>query len=142
MRKPSQHTYDYRLSHRAPEKGRSYDEDYARMLWLTYLWKREQRVLDGVLKTYLPSHAIRYLDFACGTGRIAQYLDPRVAKVIAVDISESMLALARQKLPAATILNVDLTHNDILGDALFDMITAFRFFPNAQHALRTAVSST
>jgi len=47
-----------------------------------------------------------------------------------------MLEIARERVPGAEIVEADLTRDDVLGDATFDLITAFRFFPNAQPDLR------
>jgi predicted TPR repeat methyltransferase len=47
-----------------------------------------------------------------------------------------MLEVARSKSHHAEIIEADLTRADALGDRQFDLITAFRFFPNAQNSLR------
>ena len=60
-----------------------------------------------------------------------------VAEVVGVDVSESMLAVAREKLPSAKFVHADLTRErPELGD--FDLVTSFRFLGNAEPALRTA----
>jgi predicted TPR repeat methyltransferase len=79
-----------------------------------------------------------YLDFACGTGRIVAYMAARVSHAVGVDVSGSMLAEARDHAPSAEIHQADLTTQDMLEDRRFDLITAFRFFPNAEPALRAA----
>src|SRR5919109_4829193 len=43
------------------------------------------------------------IDAACGTGRHAAYLLERAHSVVAIDSSESMLAKARERVPAADI---------------------------------------
>jgi SAM-dependent methyltransferase len=48
------------------------------------------------------------LDAACGTGRYSAYLARRGHKVIGVDQLESMLAIAREKLPSATFQQGEL----------------------------------
>ena len=72
----------------------------------------------------------RYLDFACGTGRITSLVSPFAGESIGVDVSESMLQAARLKCPAVRFIKADVTQERVdLG--LFDLITAFRFFGNA-----------
>lgn len=131
--------YDYRMSHKAPEKGLSYDDGFRTMPWRRYVWQHEQRVLDYVLRKYFVKKPIRHMDFACGTGRILKYLVGRIETSTGVDVSESMLEVARGKVTSAQIIKADLTETDVLGDRSFNLITAFRFFPNAQHVLRKQV---
>jgi len=132
----SHRSFDYRQSHLDPDKGSGYDRRYREIPWRRYLWSREQTALGHVLAEYFDDRPIRYLDFACGTGRIMQFLQSRVSSCTGVDLSDTMLQLCRAKLPAAEIIAADLTENDILADRRFDLITAFRFFTNAQPDLR------
>lgn len=48
----------------------------------------------------------RLFEFACGTGTTALYHAPKVASVLATDISDEMLAIAREKLAASDLKNV------------------------------------
>ncbi len=41
--------------------------------------------------------------------------------------------------PDVTFIEADLTQNDILENRQFDLITTFRFFPNAESELRDQV---
>ncbi len=100
------------------------------------MWGLEQAALDDVLQRDFGGRAIRALDFACGTGRIAAFLEQRQAIGACVDLSPAMLAHARQKICRFELIEADLTRDDVLGDRSFDLITAFRFFPNAQPELR------
>ncbi len=127
---------DYRYSHTCINKGHQYDNHFTCFKWRKHLWECEQHALDDVLKKHLPSRPIRYLDFACGTGRILQFMKARVDSCTGVDISESMLKVCREKLPGEEIIQADITRNDVLNERIFDLITAFRFFPNAQNSLR------
>ena len=47
-----------------------------------------------------------------------------------------MLEVARKRLNKTEIIEADITKDDILGNRKFNLITAFRFFPNAQPQLR------
>jgi len=126
--------YDYRLSHIG--KGQAYDDSFRENPWRVFLWQREQQILDCILNKYFSDGTITHLGFACGTGRILAYLVGRTETSTGIDVSESMLKVAREKVPSAEVIKGDLTKNDILGDRLFNLITAFRFFPNAQPPLR------
>lgn len=132
-------SYDYRVSHTTSGKGQSYNNNFEFMAWRRYVWHREQCVLDNAVRTHFANKPIRHLDFACGTGRILNHLAGRAEISTGIDVSESMLELARRKVTSAEIIKADLTETDVLGDRSFNLITAFRFFPNAQPLLRKQV---
>jgi SAM-dependent methyltransferase len=127
----------YRATHIG--KGAEYAEAFTCIPHRALLWKLERRVLDRIVRESFADGAARYLDFACGTGRILGYLQPRVACAVGVDISPSMLEVARASVPGATLIEADITRDDALGALQFDLVTAFRFFPNAEPELRAAV---
>jgi predicted TPR repeat methyltransferase len=77
------------------------------------------------------------LDFACGTGRITSFLEDCVTTSTGVDISGSMLAVAGQKLKRTEIIEADITAGNIFKSRQFNLITAFRFFLNAEPELRS-----
>ena len=91
--------------------------DYDRMnrlmtLGLDCRWrKRAVRGLKGEV-----------LDVACGTGDMAVSLVERGCTVTGVDISEEMLAIARQKAPIVTFMIADAEHLPF-PDASFDAVT-------------------
>lgn len=62
------------------------------------------------------------LDVACGTGDMAVSLVERGCTVTGVDISEEMLAIARQKAPIVTFMIADAEHLPF-EDASFDAVT-------------------
>ncbi|MBR3783726.1 MAG: bifunctional demethylmenaquinone methyltransferase/2-methoxy-6-polyprenyl-1,4-benzoquinol methylase UbiE [Bacteroidales bacterium] len=62
------------------------------------------------------------LDVACGTGDMAVSLVERGCTVTGVDISEEMLAIARQKAPIVTFMIADAEHLPF-HDASFDAVT-------------------
>lgn len=62
------------------------------------------------------------LDVACGTGDMAVSLVERGCTVTGVDISEEMLAIARQKAPMVTSMIADAEHLPF-PDASFDAVT-------------------
>lgn len=127
---------DYRRSHMQPEKGRSYHAAFAELPHRKMVWQLEQGVLDRILCKYFGKPPVRYLDFACGTGRILMYLEGRTQYAVGVDVSRSMLQEARRLRRRADLIEADITKDDVLGRTKFDLITAFRFFANAQLELR------
>ena len=125
---------DYRSSHL--DKGEDYDDIFRLRLRESLLWKAEKQVLADFLASHFQSSRPSHLDFACGTGRVLAYLTPFVSRSVGVDVSAAMLEVARRRAPEARILQTDLTRKNSLTNERFDVITAFRFFPNAQPSLR------
>jgi SAM-dependent methyltransferase len=134
------HFDDYRTSHIG--KG-SWAKDYDAALFApgsfdAAIWEREQLLLDRILRAHVPWRA-SYLDFACGTGRVLSYVERHFRSAVGLDISDDMLAVARERVPGATLVQADATRNPAaLQHRQFDFVTAFRFFLNAQPSLREA----
>ncbi len=127
----------YRDSHQA--RGPRYHQGFQRLPHRAMLWRLEQPLLERIVRDFLPNGDVDYLDFACGTGRILEYLSPMVRSAVGIDISASMLDVARERVPEVPLLHGDLTREDLLGERRFDLITCFRFFPNAEASLRAEV---
>ncbi len=126
------HSDDYRMSHQSAGYGvyynRTYQSGYYAALWR----KIEKPLIENILRG-IGGPDRKCLDFACGTGRITNIAAPFFGEVVGTDVSESMLACAR--VPE----NVRLRRVDIIKKHLgetFDVITAFRFFLNAEDALK------
>ena len=134
------HFQDYRTSHVGAE---SWAKDYDATLFApgsfdAAMWEREQQLLDRILEQHVPRRD-SYLDFACGTGRVLSHVEPHFRAAVGLDISENMLAVARERVPGATLVQADATRNPAaLQHRRFDFVTAFRFFLNAQPSLRDA----
>jgi predicted TPR repeat methyltransferase len=128
----------YTDSHKKNGKGESYDEHYTENHWHKFLWSREQLALTNLVDDFFKGRDIHLLDFACGTGRIVGFLENRVAQAVGVDVSESMLNEARQKLTRTELIFADITKEDVFNGRKFNLITAFRFFLNAEPSLRKA----
>lgn len=127
----------YRDSHTEDGKGAIYDEHFITERWRKILWHQEQYVLSSFLEMYFKNRTVNLLDFACGTGRIAGFLENRVETSTAVDVSKAMLDEAQKKLNRTKIIQADLTKNNVLEGHKFNLITAFRFFLNSEPELRT-----
>ena len=128
----------YRDSHQHASKGIEYDEHYQSQSWQRYVWLREKEIISKILRKYFGNRDIHFLDFACGTGRITSFLENRVKTSTGVDLSNSMLTIARKKLKRTEIVQADITTENILKERKFNLITAFRFFANAEAELRLA----
>jgi SAM-dependent methyltransferase len=105
------------------------------------MWDLEQAALRDLIGALKPRRA---LDFACGTGRISSFVEsafPELA-IDGIDISESMLDLARKKGGRTTYRLMDTQEAiSFYGEHHFDLIMAFRFFPNAEAALRRRIAA-
>jgi SAM-dependent methyltransferase len=128
----------YRTTHQDADHARYYDRD----LWLPSSakgldWEIERRILDRVFDRHLRPTPLRAVDFACGTGRVLQYLEARVNETIGIDVSAEMLALARPRCLHSRLVQHDVTVTPLPGlPQPIDLVTAFRFFLNAEPELR------
>jgi SAM-dependent methyltransferase len=119
-------------------QARYYDDTmYDPRSYDSWLWCLERAYLTQVLDRHFGTTRPRYLDFACGSGRVIAALEGgRTADSTGIDVSSSMLALARAKLRWSRVVLGDATLDPTLLDGPYDLITAFRFFLNAGDALR------
>ena len=129
------HFDDYRDSHQG--KGDVYDDTILSSPFDAYMDLWEGRHLENILPRLFEGKVPRYLDFACGTGRITRRMELLARDACGVDVSESMLSAARGKCRHARFVCADLTSSDI-EPGPFDLVTSFRFFGNAQDDLRDA----
>lgn len=139
LRRRPDPTEDYSSSHVG--RGEDYDESFAESAFRALMWRMEQRVLSELVGRAQPAVV---LDFACGTGRITALVAAELpgADITGVDIAESMLEVARRRVPTATFLTVDGTElQRVVPNASVDLATAFRFFPNADEPLRRATTA-
>lgn len=132
--------YKYTSSHKKPGHGKNYDAElYTKDSYFYRVWQIEKYILKREL---LSQKNINLLDFACGTGRVTQYLEELHFKnITGIDVSSAMLKEAKHKLIITKIINMDITSNIKAKNKLksFDTITAFRFFLNADEGLRKKV---
>lgn len=127
---------NYSQSHLAPSKGLEYDESYLVGHEAHYWSHHESPLLLGIFKDLVQQGKVDFLDVACGTGRISQIIHDSPATVTGVDVSPSMLAQAREKIPSATFLEADITQDSIEVGNSPDVVTLFRFILNAEDTLR------
>ena len=130
----------YRESHLGAAKARSYDEDLWDLRAAKGLdWLVEQRLLADILRSGGSPAPCSVADFACGTGRVLEFLGRYFPAPVGIDVSPDMLALARARCPRARLILGDVTTTPGLAPGPFDLITAFRFFLNAEPPLRSEV---
>jgi len=130
---------DYRS--RFKESAGAYDK-LTQSRHVRLIYELEKRVLENVLAK-INSREKSLMDFACGTGRWTQFLEGHFKETAGVDVSEEMVALARQKCSKTEFIVTDITSDTVdkrLEDRRFDVITAFRFYKNAEEELRQAVT--
>jgi SAM-dependent methyltransferase len=132
---PPEDLENYRQSHSSAEYGLRYQDTYQRGYYY-YQWTYIERVLlHGLLAAGAAEGSRTCLDFACGTGRIAQVASGVFERVVGVDVSESMLAIARAETAGVELVLRDITRERL--EERFDVVTAFRFFTNAEETLRS-----
>jgi ubiquinone/menaquinone biosynthesis C-methylase UbiE len=122
----------YRMSHQAAEARIAYDRTFE-VGYYAGLWRKiEQPLLESILRP-LGGPERTSLDFACGTGRITKVAARFFGSVVGVDVSEAMLSNA--SVPEnVTLICADITRTPL--ERQFNVITAFRFFLNAEDNLR------
>lgn len=92
--------------------------------------KHKQTYIKYIEKTgkYLNAKDI-VLDFACGTGLIANNIAEKVQKIYAIDISSKMLEAAERKADEIKIENIDFAQTSIFDEKYekesFDVILIF-----------------
>jgi SAM-dependent methyltransferase len=123
---------NYRASHCALGYGEHYNKTHEAGYYGALWAKIEKHMVIDVLLP-MGGDGRKCLDFACGTGRITNIAAELFDDVLGIDVSEAMLACAQ--VPR----NVRLRHSDMTVEPLgetFDVVTAFRFFLNAEDPLR------
>jgi magnesium-protoporphyrin O-methyltransferase len=76
--------------------------------------------MRATLLSWLPAemHGMRLLDAGCGTGALAVEAAQRGAAVLAIDLSPTLVDLARERLPSDLSGSVDFRSGDMLDPAL------------------------
>lgn len=92
---------------------------------------------EGKLQKYLKKHANRKhraIDFGCGTGKAFQYLAPSFHDVLAIDISQNLIEVAKENpYDNVTFEKLDLTADDLkLPRAHFAFCCNVAILPDAE----------
>ena len=111
---------------RAPE----YDEWYEGVGRFAALdrpgWNEELRALERTIAALPPA---RTLDVACGTGYLTRHLG---GEITGLDQSESMLAVARERVPDASFVRGDALELPFADDS-FDRVFTGHFYGHLEH---------
>ena len=137
--RPDAPKVDYSGSHKG--RGRDYHRTFADKPGRSLMWDMEQRVLKSLIEKLELRVA---LDFACGTGRITGLLTEELpnARVVGVDVSDSMLEVARANVPDSEFFRIDGRNmTGLFDERSVDLVTAIRFFANADPDLREAATN-
>ena len=128
----------YRSSHLDKTCPAQFDGHYTRGHGQLYWNHFERPYLEKLFVRLGRDYPGRYLDFACGTGRIMELGAPHFRETVGIDLSEPMLAEARRRVPNARLINVDVMTNppDV---GTFQVISLFRFILSAEDHLREGV---
>lgn len=127
----------YTDSHKGKNDGLIYDSYfYNTDTYDNRIWEVEKSILNDFLNKI--NKAENTLDFACGTGRVAEFLENSgFENIYGFDSSYEMLKVAKNKLNRTRLINTDINKDDIIEyENKFKLVTAFRFFLNAEDELR------
>lgn len=101
------------------DKAETYDQEMISKFGEYYF-----KVIKKIVEFVQPKSEDIVLDMGAGTGAVSFALAPRVKRVIAVDISESMLREARKKAEDANIGNIEFVVGDFLNPNVSEKVDA------------------
>jgi 2-polyprenyl-3-methyl-5-hydroxy-6-metoxy-1,4-benzoquinol methylase len=133
---------DYRDYHISDDAVGAYRDTYASGYYAAQWRQLEQPILRQLFEEQRALGATRLLDIACGQGRITVQAAEYFADVLGVDYSPQMLAIAQRSWQEKATGGTDHLRFEVgdvrtfAADKPFDVITAFRFFLNAEDDLR------
>jgi len=131
--------FDYREHFKKDAEG--YDE-LTQSRHIKLIYELEKQMLVGILDR-IDSNEKTVMDFACGTGRWTQFIEQHFKETVGVDVSNEMVELAQNKCGKTNFVVTDITQAAVdqqLIGRQFDVITAFRFYKNAQEDLRKSAT--
>lgn len=131
----------YAELHKADWIPTNYDENiYNPNGYDSFVWDLYRQSLMRIVQDIASKHDhVKYLDFACGTGRIITALEQLTTEAVGLDISPQMIAAARRKVSRGTLRCGDILAEPHVVDSDYDLITAFRFFLNTEPEMRRLV---
>lgn len=139
--KMEQHISAYAEMHKAEWIPGNYDENiYDPDGYDSFIWSLYKPVLMRKVRDLASSQGrMKYLDFACGTGRIFAEVEPVATEAVGLDVSPQMIEYARRKVPCGELRCGDILSEPQIVESDFDLITAFRFFLNTEPKMRQLV---
>lgn len=118
----------------------SYDEDRFKSLKGKIEDKLEKTAIEKALSKISGIQTV--LDIPCGTGRITEFLLSKGFKLTGLDISGSMIDVAKERLKQFSNLEklaVGDAENILFGDSSYDLVTSIRFFGHIPHDTKLIV---
>lgn len=116
------------------------DTVYSADSYDSFIWKIQSKQLSAIFNNLNENHkGLEHLDYASGTGRIISFVENLTENSTGLDISDKMISVARKKVKQAKFYVADLSKNPEICNSPYDVITAFRFFLNAEPEVRTGV---
>jgi len=88
------------------------------------------------LEMYPVNHSMTLLDIGCGTGSLLNLYQKYTSKIFGIDLSPSMIKVARDKLGKEINLNVGNATNLEFGADQFDVITCSFILHEVSHTVR------
>jgi len=130
--------------HQVTDVGVRYDRDvYAPGTYDDHVWSLQRPHLEVLLSDFQARHGrVKYLDFACGTGRIISVAERFAAESTGVDISPFMIERAATRVSRSRLVVANVLADPASIDDDYDVITAFRFFLNTEPEMRVAVMAS
>ena len=124
---------------KSDECGKTYDKAISDKFG-SFIWDFEKELLLKIHKKYFGKRKVKYLDFACGTGRIIGFCSKKFKfkDIIGLDTSEHMIEVARKSVKAKFIVG-NLVEKPDLVSGEFDLITCFRLFLNLEDKNRAVI---
>jgi SAM-dependent methyltransferase len=115
--------------------------EYGADSYSSFIWQQQRPVLERIVKEFRATQSlpVNLLDFACGTGRVLSVLEPLVDAADGVDISENMVAVAREKCVKSGLRVGNILTNTELLQPGYDLISCFRFLLNTEPELRKRI---
>ena len=129
-------TWTYRDTHLGTEKAAEYEQAYALGFYADEWDWFERPFLVRTFSRLRTRGAAEAADFACGTGRVLRVAADVFPTTFGLDISPDMLAVAAANSPTSKLLAIDASAGTLHEQ--FDVVSAFRFFLNAEDPLRRA----
>ncbi len=117
-------------------KGADYHEVFSLLPHLALVWSLERKLLMRIERKQFFASPSSHLDLSYGNRRILVPLALFSASTNDVDVSASILQIARDTLAGVELVEADITRNHCLGNRQFYLIKAIRFFPRAGPQLR------
>lgn len=137
-------TSEYAELHKADWIPTNYDENiYNPAGYDSWVWQLYRPYLIGIVQDLASRRTrLKYLDFACGTGRIIASLEHLATESVGLDISPQMVEYARRKVSRSTLCCGNILEDRDLVGSDYDLITAFRFFLNTEPEMKRLVMNS